>query len=324
MSADRALRTGTFIVVTWLAVCAPAVGKLCGDDVDGTDVPCACGDIVVSSLVVSDDPIARGQCPGDGLIVRALDSRAAITIDLAGATLRGSGGGTGILTLYGGRGGARIVSSGARATVDQFRDGIAAHGSESLASLQNVNVTRSGRDGVRIHAENYQVRDVDVRNSGRDGFGIMGGHFRITDTLAGTNARNGYLVMGRNGMLGVAGHGVVARGNGGAGLMMGGDTHQIVDCIASSNNKQGIHLQGDGHEVIDCQADENLGDGIAGMGNRWRVGGNHASYNGGNGIDVRGPNVADLGRNTGAANGSLVAAPLVPVQCQFSGKPCRE
>lgn len=307
-----------------MSIHATAWGKLCGDDVAGVDVPCACGDIVVSDLTVADDPIARDQCSGDGLVIRALDTQAVITVDLAGATLRGDGSGTGILAIYGGLGGARIISSGAPATIDKFRDGIAAHGSESLSTLENVNVTRSSRDGVRIHAERYQVRKVDVRTSGRDGFGIMGGHFRIADTLSATNARNGYFVMGRNGMLGLMGHGIVARGNGAAGLMLGGDTHQIVDCIASSNNKQGLHLQGDGHEVIGCQTDENLGDGIMGMGNRWRVGDNRASSNGGNGIDVRGPNLIDLGRNIAVGNGSLIAEPQVPVQCQFNGGPCRE
>jgi hypothetical protein len=310
--------------VVLLALCAPARGKLCGDDVDGADVPCACGDIVVSDLVIGNDPVARDTCAGDGLMVRAMDNDDAITIDLAGATLRGDGSGSGILALYGGPGGARIISSGARATIDRFRDGIAAHGSESLAVLENVNVTRSSRDGVRVHAENYQVRQVDVRSSGRDGFGIMGGHFRLADTLAGTNARNGYFIMGRNGVVGVPGRGVAARGNGAAGLLVGGDSHQIVDCIATSNNKQGVRLQGDGHEVIGCQTDENLGDGITGMGNRWRVGGNRAASNGGHGIDVRGPNLTDLGRNSGVGNGSLVAEPQTPVQCRFNNGACRE
>lgn len=324
MVATRSVRTGTFIVVALLSLGASAQAKLCGDDVAGADVPCACGDVVVSDLTITDDPVARGACAGDGLMVRALDAQTAITVDLAGATLRGDGTGTGILAIYGGAGGVRIVSTGAAATIDNFRDGVAAHGTDSISLLEHVNVTRSARDGVRIHAENYQVRNVDVRASGRDGFGIMGGHFRVADTLAATNARHGYFIMGRNGMLGLSGHGIAARGNGGAGIQVGGDTHQIVECSATSNNKQGVHALGDGHEIFGCEADENLGDGIAGMGNRWRVGGNRAQSNGGNGIDVRGPNLTDLGRNTGAGNGSLVAEPQIPVQCRFNTDTCRE
>ena len=44
---------------------------------------------------------------------------------------------------------------------------------------------------------------------------------------------------------------------------------------------------------------------------------------GGDGIDVRGPNLTDLGRNRGAGNGSLVVEPQVPVQCQVNGASCR-
>ena len=324
MVAARSVPIGTFIVVALLSLHATAQAKLCGDDVAGADVPCACGDVVVSDVTITDDPVARGACAGDGLMVRALDAQTGITVDLAGATLQGDGTGTGILAIYGGAGGVRIVSTGTAATIDNFRDGIAAHGSESLSLLEHVQVRRSARDGVRVHAENYQVRNVDVRTSGRDGFAIMGGRFRVADTLAATNARHGYFVMGRNGLLGLGGHGIAARGNGGAGIQVGGDTHQIVECIATSNNKQGLHVLGDSHEIIGCEADENLGDGIMGMGTRWRVGGNRASSNGGNGIDVRGPNLTDLGRNTGAGNGSLVVEPQTPVQCQFNGSPCRE
>lgn len=324
MSTAGELRLGILLLVASCSYSVTVQAKLCGDDVAGRDVSCACGDTVVSNVTLADDPVTRDKCTGNGLVVRALDQSAVLTVDLAGRTLRGDGSGVGILVIYGGPGGARIVSTGTRATIDQFRDGVAAQGSDSLSVLQDVNVVRSSRDGVRIHAESYQVRNVDVRTSGRDGFGIMGGHFRVVDTLAGANARNGYFVMGRNGMIGLAGHGNAARGNGAAGFNIGGDTHQIVDCVASSNNKQGLHLMGDGHDVIDCHADENLDDGFMGMGNRWRVGGSSAASNGGDGIDVRGPNIADLGRNSGAGNGSLITAPRTAIQCQFNGAPCRE
>ena len=36
---------------------SPAQAKLCGDDVQGQDVPCACGDTLVSGVVLSDDPV---------------------------------------------------------------------------------------------------------------------------------------------------------------------------------------------------------------------------------------------------------------------------
>src|SRR5512143_1309477 len=73
-----------------------AAAKPCGDDVDGVDVPCACGDLVVSNLALGDDPVAGAPCAQDGLIVRAPDERRSLLIDLRGRTLRGSGNGAGI------------------------------------------------------------------------------------------------------------------------------------------------------------------------------------------------------------------------------------
>src|SRR5262245_16693351 len=75
----------------------PALARLCGDDVDGQDIPCACGDVLVSSVVLRDDPIVSGDpCPQDGLVVRAPDARRGLVVDLHGSVLRGVGGGVGI------------------------------------------------------------------------------------------------------------------------------------------------------------------------------------------------------------------------------------
>ena len=55
-------------LVAVLGMASAAAGKLCGDDVDGADVPCACGDVVVSSTVLDDDPVVSGApCAHDGL-----------------------------------------------------------------------------------------------------------------------------------------------------------------------------------------------------------------------------------------------------------------
>ena len=49
---------------------SPLRAKLCGDDVGGRDIACDCGDTVVSSVVLRDDPVTTRECPSDGLIVR--------------------------------------------------------------------------------------------------------------------------------------------------------------------------------------------------------------------------------------------------------------
>jgi parallel beta-helix repeat protein len=69
---------------------APAVGGTCG----GT-TPCECGDQVIASrtLVPGVDPITTSLCPDTGLFIRATD---ALTLNIGGATIRGSGQGFGV------------------------------------------------------------------------------------------------------------------------------------------------------------------------------------------------------------------------------------
>src|SRR5262249_30165081 len=88
--------------VAVLAVTLPVVAqaKLCGDNVGGLDIPCSCGDTLVSNVVLGNDPIVTETCTADGLIVKATDASHGVTIDLAGKTLRGNGHGTGIWVVY--------------------------------------------------------------------------------------------------------------------------------------------------------------------------------------------------------------------------------
>src|SRR5690349_7273720 len=140
------------LVFLSLALPATALAKLCGDDVAGQDVPCACGDVVVSDVALGDDPVTQQPCPGDGLVVRAAAAGHGVTIDLRGRTLRGSGHGVGVWVLAGGPGGARVVSTGGPGTVDGFRDGVVANGNDTLALLDGIVATANGRDGVRVEA----------------------------------------------------------------------------------------------------------------------------------------------------------------------------
>src|SRR5579862_3150946 len=115
-------------VLSFLALLLPATAhaKLCGDDVQGRDVPCACGDTLVSSVVLTDDPVTTTVCPGDGLIVRP-SGVVGITVDLNGQTIRGSNRGSGLWVLAGG---ARVVSSRQPAHIEHFRDGVVAQGDD--------------------------------------------------------------------------------------------------------------------------------------------------------------------------------------------------
>ena len=68
-------RVPLVLAVAVLLVAPQAGAKLCGDNVGGRDVPCACGDTVVSDVTLGDDPVVDAVCPADGLIVRAPSSR---------------------------------------------------------------------------------------------------------------------------------------------------------------------------------------------------------------------------------------------------------
>jgi hypothetical protein len=316
-------RLPLLLVAVGVLLVAPKVGaKLCGDNVDGHDVPCACGDTVVSDLVLSDDPVLDVVCPADGLIVRAAGSPVGVTIDLSGKTLRGSGNGAGVWVVNGGAGGARVVSSGGSATIEGFRDGVLGHGPDAVRLVDGVFASRSGRDGIRVAGDNFEIRNAEARDSGRDGYNLMGKGFHLTGTRAVNSGRFAYFVMGQDGSLGAPGAGSVAEGSGDAGFSIMGMGHHLVDCTVSGAHKDGLHLNGMMFDVRGCVAQDNGGDGIGGMGGGWTLAGNRAVNNDGNGILVSGREVVDGGGNSGTGNRGLHQQ-RPAAQCEISGAPCQ-
>jgi hypothetical protein len=305
-----------------LAGAPRAQAKLCGDDVQGQDVPCDCGDTVVSSVVLTDDPVTSTVCSGDGLIVRA-GSTAAIIIELNGKTLRGSGQGAGLWVLYGGTGGARVASSGVAAHLEGFRDGVVAQGADSLAVLDRVSVARSRRDGVRVHGAYYNVNDTEVADSGHDGFALGGHDFRVTSTRALRSGRFGYMVMGTRTVMGAPGAGNTSQSSGNAGFNLSGMTMSVSDCTVSGAVKDGVVLSGTDVTIEGCVATDNLESGIVGDGLNWYLRNNQAVGNGHDGLVVRGSYVFDEGGNSGSGNrGERWHRPAV--QCTVSGVPCAQ
>ena len=298
-----------------------ADAKLCGDDVSGYDVPCDCGDIVVSDLTLGDDPVTHTTCPGDGLVVRAVKSPHGILIDLRGKTLQGSGRGAGLWVLNGGPGGARIVSSAGAATITGFRDGLVARGHNSVVLVETLTVRDSARDGLRIEASGTVVRSVETQGARRDGFAIGGRGIQLSGTLALSCGRFGYSVAGSDMTIGVKGAGVIARGSGKAGLSVSGMGHRIVECRASDGKGDGVRLNGMGAELIDCTASRNGGDGIVGTGEHLNLARNHADGNGNNGILIFGQHLDDAGGNAGADNGGGQHARRAR-QCELGDRPC--
>ncbi len=298
-----------------------AAAKPCGDNIRGQDIACDCGDIVVSDTVLGNDPVTRDTCSGNALILRADTSRS-LSLDLHGATLRGSGTGAGIMVLYGGRGGAHVFSSGGKANITGFNDGVQAHGRNALKLLSDINITEPKRDGVRVMAgHRYRVTDVYVRDAGRNGFWLSGKRFLLRKTKALNSKGTGYVVMGERATLGSPGNGVVSLGSGNAGITLLGGGHRLVDCVAEAAGKNGITFNTSGSVIYGCRAVGNGKDGISGTGGRLRLVSNRAEENVGSGIKVRGHQLQDQGGNRGDRN-HLGSRARASMQCQIGGAPC--
>ncbi len=291
-----------------------ASAKLCGDDVDGVDVPCACGDTVVGDLVIDGDPVTEAVCEGNGLLVKAA-GLAPLQIDLAGHLIRGAGRGQGVMVLFGGEGGARIVSSGSSAMLSGFETGVVALGANTLQLLDNIVVADAKRDGVRVRSDGCTIRNSEVRRAGRDGFALAGRNYHSVGNRSDASKRHGFQIMGQAGTLSDD----VALGSGGAGFQVTGGGHSISGCQARNGVRSGLHLAATKVSIEGCLAEANRGSGIDGHGTQWTLAANRADGNGGDGINVRGAGMRDDGGNHGENNGNGDA-----VQCVIAGAACRD
>jgi parallel beta-helix repeat protein len=184
----------TALAVLLAAATAGAGAKRCGDDVDGKAVPCDCGDVLVASRRLGpDDPITTRACPTGGLVVDVPADRSAVTLDLAGAVLSGSGRGVGIEVLGGGDGGVTIVGPG---EVRRFDTGIHAPG-RALARIADVLARDNARDGFDLGGAGYAVTNCEAQHNGRDGFRLRGSGIQLDGNRALDNARQGFRMIGR-------------------------------------------------------------------------------------------------------------------------------
>lgn len=317
--AKRALAIAALVLLASI----DAEAKLCGDDVNGLDVPCACGDVVASDVRLDDDPVASSICPNDGLIVRVAEGEEPITIDLAGRVLRGSDVGTGLWIVRGGTGGARVVSTLGTATIEGFRDGLVAQGANSVALVEGVSARASARIGIRlVEVQGAEVRDTSAIDSGGDGFFVSGRGYRLVDTRSVRSARHGYHLMGSDGIVGEPGGGNVAEDSGDIGFSAMGMGHRFVECVASGSGRHGLQLHGAHYEVTGCRARGNGRDGLRGRAMVWHVAGNVAVDNDNNGLVIMGSDVSDDGGNLGHGNRGLHQR-LPVVQCEIAAQPCR-
>jgi hypothetical protein len=254
-------------------------------------------------------------------LFRAPRGAGGLTIDLGGKQLRGSGHGIGVWVIDGGAGGATVISSGRRARIDGFMDGLVAHGLHTVALVANLGVHDSARDGVRIDARGYVVHDTEVLDAGRDGFSLGGDGFRVTATTALHSHRFGYFIRGRRGNVGRPGAGNTARDSGEAGFNVTGRAHHLVECAAIGGGHDGIRLSGMGDTLVRCRAAGNAGTGIVGSGMHVMLAGNQATSNGDSGVLIHGADLRDGGGNRAGANGNA-HHPAGAAQCSIGGVAC--
>lgn len=196
----RTLRGVSTLLLTCLALLGsalPAAARRCGDDVDGrgTRVACACGDVLVGSArLTPSDPLVQAPCPGAGLVVDVPASTTrAVTLDLAGVIVAGSGRAIGIEVLAGGPHGIVVTGPGG---VRGFDLGIVAR-EGTVAALVAVESSDNVHDGFRLAGRDYRLDGCLAHRNGRDGFVLNGDGYRLDGCDAVGNGRDGFAVRGR-------------------------------------------------------------------------------------------------------------------------------
>ena len=321
-SAAGAIRFAAAALIVLAASAADA--RLCGDDVGGQDVPCRCGDIVVSDVALAGDPVTRERCAGDALLVRASRGLAQLHIDLTGATLRGGRRGVGIRILDGGASGAVVFASGSPGRIEGFRDGLVSQARRlGLAELHGLHVHGAARDGVRLYGDGRLVREVEVTNAGRDGIFLRGDGWTLEGVVARQNGRHGVSLMGSEVLARAPAGGISLRaeGNGADGIRFWGDGNLLFDCAASGTRASGIALNGLEFDVRGCEATANAGGGLVRSTSRARFSGIQASGNFDEGIAVHGHEVFDAGANAGSGNAPSDESAQA-IQCRLGLEPC--
>lgn len=293
------MRLPALLALAALLLAAGAEARPCGDDVGGRMVPCACGDVLVSSRTLDErDPVTRGGCAGAGLVVDIPADRPGATLALGGRSLSGSGRGIGIHVVSGGRDGLALEGPG---TVRGFDLGVLApHG--QLARATAVLVADNATDGLSAAGTGVAVVDCEASRNGRDGFVLRGRSLHVEGNRALANGRTGFRIVGHDGALGGS-RGNEAAGNGRDGFIVRGSGHELVHATATANGASGIAVRVSDGAVADAAADGNRRHGLSGGGRALRVTRSRAGDNGGSGIDVRGVGTADGGGNRAAGNG---------------------
>jgi hypothetical protein len=252
----------------FLTSSVPAFAKDCGDDLGGQRVACGCGDTVVSDTVLRpEDPVVRGRCPEDGLVVRARGLAETIRLDLAGLSIVGSGVGDGIAVVAGGSDGAVLTGGSAerRGEIVGFGTGVNVRTARAARRIESLEVEGQRHEGLLLRSAGTFVTGVRAIRNGGDGVRVSGEGGRLFDIEAIENKGAGVRVISSYTMVAARAernreHGIVVRGahvtldgssatnNTGYGVLVGG-RHCDTDDVVTAGNSRGNFTSGDRRQI---------------------------------------------------------------------------
>jgi parallel beta-helix repeat protein len=347
MKKMRMTRTIFLSIIAAVASVDVAWAGNCGDTAGagGTNVPCSCGDTVVTDTTlispsadpVNGDPVVSTAdadvCAGDGLLM-APPTLVRMTLNLGGNVIRGSGIGAGL----------RIVGAGVRVsirngTLRNFDTGLTNAGSVTGdARIREITATRNidgislesnsneldsnqaldnSDTGIRVAGNSNLLLFNQVSRSGNNGIEVVGDQNRLDTNRLNRNTGSGIVVDGNNNTLdhntaennGVDGIQLVGNGDGNPATL------EVWKNKVVKNLRNGVTIDGDDLDIVANQGNTNGEDGISVVGTGNHIKTNIARENKGDGLIATGGGNLDDGGNLGKKNGG--------VQCVVDGLACR-
>jgi len=299
VSAWRRFSLGLSVFLL-LAIARPGHAmRRCGDDVDGhgTAVPCACGDLLVSSRALgAADRLTHTRCRAMGLLVAAPGP---VTLAFGGRTLRGAGQGVGVLVV---RGSLALQGPGA---IEGFGTGVLARGPRALASVVGLRFRRNRLSGLLAESDGYTVEGSVAEHNGQDGFALGGRGYALDGNRAAGNRRHGFNLGGRGAHVG-GGLGNEAVANGQTGFWLHGMLHQVLGATAVGNGRDGVYGRVMHALLADVRAERNGRAGLWATGAAIAIEGNEATANRGFGVWAMGRDIDDRGGNRGMGNAGIM------------------
>jgi len=233
----------TSLPTVFLAAAIAGVGVAGGAAASGVR-GVTCGTVITADTKLVRDVV----CSGDGLTVAA-----AVTLDLNGHAVVGSGVGSGIALAASGA----TVAGGA---VHGFETGVRVFG--SAATVREITATGNGTGLVAIGGDGGSITNSDFSQNSSYGVWVRASRWTFTNSHMSHNGGDGFFAF--SGSIGLTLSGNQASGNGGAGIRFSDfdDLATISRNNASLNGGDGIVVSSSSGVVTGNTAHHNAGNGI--------------------------------------------------------------